>query len=369
MSLLQFFNSLEARKSKFNIWAFSDTHVSNGPTQEAHLANAIADANSLMNFDIVVNGGDTFSRGFIGDSFGTTIVNVLDNLTANGHSISDIYSIMGNHDDTGLSDPEAEANYYWKRYIDSSGSFPGTSKIVNANRPYQIRPLGSTNYASYYIEVGNMLMIFLGDRNDGDPPAGENGIVGGGTPYDGLVGGALTSTEWNAFTSLVEANKNKIILVTSHQPPYESTTRSGFQEFWDSLYPGLDYDAAFTYPEANRYAGCIGYIEQTLSISTIDTWLQANSQYIDLWMHGHCHRSIGEIYNGRTRKENKFDMTVLNICSVQGSPGEVLSNLISIEGRALTSKTYVHDTWQGSAPVGWYDPEEFTMQLKRTLIT
>lgn len=358
------------RNQTFGIWAFSDQHVS---ADTGRLQQAVQQIDNET-WDIALNLGDAFKADAAGDTEGQQWVSELDNFT--NHNISSVYSIMGNHDANDESDPVGP-NYYFQKYVDPAGNNPTTSKIVNAYRPYAINALGNDDYASFYLKIGNMLIIMLGDRNEGPPPMGEDGLGTGSANF--RASGGLTLAEWNAFTSLVENNTDKIIIVCSHQGIRDTTIGTGNDEFFPAFYRMADPYSAYPdrfgdITEAKK-AGYIAYIENTLYEDTINTWITQNGQYIDLWMTGHYHRKINDSWAGRTRFANAFGTNFLNIASVNSILHnyywgllESKSNLIEIKGSTMTIRTYIHYDQNGIIPQGFYNEETITLQLKRRLI-
>jgi hypothetical protein len=361
--MLSFFTSLTTTKDKFNIWLHSDAH------QAAHIGSLqlAVEQMDLQPWDISVGLGDWFAS--IGqEQQGIDIVSELDNFT--NHNISDVYRIGGNHDQTPESDPNG-SDYYFKKYIDPLGDNPATSKVITANRPYPI----TGNYDSYHLEIGNMIIIMLGDRNDGPPPMGRDGLDT--SLSSRRASGGISTAQWNWFTNLVETNTDKIIIVCSHQAIKDTIIGSGFDEF----FPAYNRDENYSYPselhgdvdEAKR-AGYIAYIEGVQSESTIDTWLTTNGQYIDMWFCGHYHEKINETWNGRGRYAQKYGTHFLDISSINWGyhifyeeiPSK--SYLANIQSNQLNLRCYIHEDKEAVYSVGFYDPYNLTISLKTEFV-
>lgn len=379
-------SAIIGRKSAFSIWAFSDVHQGDNI---GYLTRAVSDFND-KEWDIAVNLGDNVSPNG-NDADHDDFIAEFSGLS-NGHEIDDVYHIMGNSDATVKSDPNG-ANFYFQRYCDPFGLNTTYSGVTQ--RPYPI----TGTYDAYYFTVGNMLIIMISDRNDDDPPSGENG-QDRADPDGRRAGGAWTTEQWTFLKNTVENNTDKIIIVGSHQAIKDTSLGSGWGEFVDAHHEGrtLKVDDLFDKDDVNeQYAfqkGYVGFIENTQgTINTttgdstvtddIKTWLETNGQYIDLWLTAHFHRYIGESYNSKTRYAEVYGCKFLNITcinshygyytysnGVNGTPVEVesKSNLLSINGNNLNIKTYIHDDPYAVTPNGFYAAEEFNITLKTPLL-
>ena len=386
--MLQFFSSLQSAQTNIKLWALSDVHQG---VNVGNLVQAVTDFNDF-DYDVALNIGDDMGPDN-GNSDDTGFEPFIDEFAglSNGHTINDIYHIMGNSDATVKSAPEGK-DFFFKKWCDPFGINTASSGVTQ--RPYPI----TGTYDAYSFEIGNMIIIMISDSNWDDPPAGENG-QDREDPDGRRAGGALTAEQWNFLKDTVAANQNKIIIVCTHQAIKDTTIGSGWGEFIDGHHVGrVPSRSESRDPDTEQYQfqkGYIGFIENnqgSINTSTgdstitdeIKTWLQSNGQFIDLWITGHYHTHIGETYAGRTRYEQVYNTNFLNIASVNHTLGwfdypsggtspqnaqnvQSKSNLISIDGNNLNVKTYIHDDPTTAAiPAGFYAPEEINITLKRS---
>jgi len=75
------------------------------------------------------------------------------------HKREAIYNICGNHDRSGLDEPDA---WWWRKWVDPLGEQPQCSGVDNAQRPY---PIEGT-WERYAFRVGNLLFLMMSDRNE-----------------------------------------------------------------------------------------------------------------------------------------------------------------------------------------------------------
>lgn len=354
------------KKDEFNIWAFSDVH-DGAVSDELSLACTQIDSEKwdigLVMGDQVAPDDDTIT-GF------TNYINQFNPL--NYHSLNNFYHLGGNHDRTPESNPDGR-DFYFRKYC---SPIPGDNDLYN-DQPYT--PEGI--YNAFSVEIGNVLILMLGDDNGGGQPGGESGLSGGSINF--RASGNISSQQWDWFKNKVENNREKIIIVGSHQGIKDTTIGTGWKEFNQAFtrnenYLPLDHYEA----EDSKRAGYISYInncEGKINTETgdseatnqIKSWLKQNGKYIDLWMHGHYHRKLGDVWNGRTRFEVVYDIPFIDVSSMNSKLHlyywgklEVKSNLINIKGKVMTIKTYVHKDPNGLVNQGFYLPEELRIPIK-----
>ena len=108
----------------FGVWAFGDAHVTAEKryANRESLAEAIRQSESggpdgapAFNWDIAIDVGDMCGNyGVPQDDEGPEIVAQFKALTR--HKREDIYSVCGNHDRSGLDEPDA---WWWRRWRNS----------------------------------------------------------------------------------------------------------------------------------------------------------------------------------------------------------------------------------------------------------
>ena len=147
---------------KFRVWAFSDAHVSRdakyGPRES--LAEAIRQSESASGFDwdIALNIGDmSGDLGLPKDPEGEGIVRQFGGLKK--HRREQIYDVSGNHDRSGLDEPQA---WWWRKWIDPTGEHTEFSQVDAAKRPF---PIEGT-WERYSFRAGNLLFLMMSDINE-----------------------------------------------------------------------------------------------------------------------------------------------------------------------------------------------------------
>ena len=89
----------------------------------------------------------------------------------------------------------------------------------------------------YSFQVGNILFLAMGDRNDGGPPVGRG-------ERGGYPAGAVTRETFEWWREQVEQNQDKIIVTAHHHMLKETTVASGPWEGVDGGYHGRFEDGA-----------------------------------------------------------------------------------------------------------------------------
>jgi len=126
------------------------------------------------------------------------------------------YSVIGNHDANETD------NAWFERWVDPLGQSTDYSMVDNLARPYPV----AGEWDHYAFEVGNVLFLMLGDRNEGPPPFGRE--CSGGYPA-----GRVTMETYLWWVDQVESHPNSIIITVSHQALHETTIYTGFNEGYD----------------------------------------------------------------------------------------------------------------------------------------
>jgi hypothetical protein len=176
----------ESSRNTLRLWAFGDAHVG---TDKRHgrdsLAEAIiqsesggTDGGPPFAWDIAIDVGDmSGGQSVPQDEEGEEVVRQFHTLTR--HKREDIYDVCGNHDRSGLDEPDAR---WWQKWVDPLGQHTAFSGVHPAQRPY---PIEGT-WERYAFRVGNLLCLMMSDRNEPSQKVGRGTL--GGNP-GGVVGG------------------------------------------------------------------------------------------------------------------------------------------------------------------------------------
>jgi hypothetical protein len=134
------------------LWAFGDAHVG---TDKRHgrdsLAEAIthsesggAEGGPPFAWDLAMNVGDmSGAEGVPQDEEGAEVVRQFRALTH--HRREAIYDVCGNHDRSGLDEPDA---WWWQKWVDPLGQHTQFSGVNAARRPYPKAPGSAMPFGS-----------------------------------------------------------------------------------------------------------------------------------------------------------------------------------------------------------------------------
>jgi hypothetical protein len=75
------------------------------------------------------------------------------------HRREQIYDLSGNHDRSGLDEPQA---WWWRKWIDPTGEHSEFSGVDASKRPF---PIEGT-WERYSFRVGNLLFLMMSDINE-----------------------------------------------------------------------------------------------------------------------------------------------------------------------------------------------------------
>ena len=121
-----------------------------------------------FDWDIMLNAGDySGSQMPPDDEEGLEVVRQYSVSTKHGRE--DFYDLVGNHDASGADE---ETQWWFRKWIDPTGENSEYSGVHADRRPYPI----SGTWERYSFQVGNILFLIMGDRNDGGPPIGQGRI-------------------------------------------------------------------------------------------------------------------------------------------------------------------------------------------------
>jgi len=187
-------------------------------------------------------------------------------LSATYHPREHFYNLLGNHDGSGPNDP---VQWWFRKWIDPLGLRPEISYVHPERRPY---PVEGT-WERYAFEVGNLLFLMMGDRNDSGPPVGRR--ARGGYPA-----GKVTLETFQWWKDRVEHHPDRIIITCHHHMLRDTTVASGRWEGVDGGYHGRFEDGA---PIGASYLYFVG---DQPDAGTFERYLSDHPRAIDLWLGG-----------------------------------------------------------------------------------
>lgn len=342
--------------SKFRLWAMGDAHV--GTDLRAGNRRSLADAilqseqggeegGPSFEWDIALDVGDlSGSQTPPTDSDGEEVVAQYRVSTL--HPREDFYNLVGNHDASGADQP---CQWWFRKWVDPLGENPEHSGVHAERRPYAIEG----TWEHYSFEVGNILFLIMGDRNDVGPPIGRG-------ERGGYPAGAVTRETFDWWRGMVEANADKIIISAHHHMLRETTVASGPWEGVENRYHGRFEDGA---PEGASYLYWVGGKPDA---KAFESYLAANPGAIDLWIGGHTHARPGDRTGGRLHIEQKWGTTFANVCALTKYHGArhaaPMSRLFEFEDGSETARVRCYLHTNDFASQGWYDPEERVVPLR-----
>ncbi|MDP6778932.1 MAG: metallophosphoesterase [Candidatus Latescibacteria bacterium] len=339
----------------FKLWAGGDAHVGTDLRRVGRrsLAEAILqaerggeDGGPPFEWDIMLDIGDLSGSQLPPDNEeGEELVAQYSVSTA--HPREHFYNIVGNHDASGADEP---CQWWFRKWADPTGEHSASSGVHAERRPY---PVEGT-WERYSFQVGNILFLAMGDRNDVGPPVGRG-------DRGGFPAGAVTRETFEWWVRMVEANPDKIIISAHHHMLRETTVASGPWEGVDGGYHGRFEEGA---PKGASYLYWIGDKPDAWAF---ESYLEANPGAIDLWIGGHTHTHPDDTCGGRSHVERKWGVTFINVAALSKYHGDKnipMSRLLTFtEGSPeVNVGCYLHTTHY--APQGWYAPAERTAQLR-----
>ena len=344
-----------SNKKEFRLWATGCAHVH---TDKIHnrlsMTDAITDSEEggdeggqSFDWDIMLHLGDLKGeQGTPDDEDGKEVLKQFS--SSKKHPREDIYNLLGNHDASGPDEPQ---QWWFKKWIDPTGEHPEISGVHAERRPYPV----TGTWERYYFEVGNVLFLMMGDRNDGGPPAGRQSK--GGYPA-----GRVSEETFEWWKNMVESNQDKIIISAHHHMLENTTVASGLNEGIEADYHGNFKDGA---PEG---ASFIYFVGDTPHAQKFETYLEEHPGAIDIWLGGHTHTNPDDTYGGRSHIERKWDVTFINVSALSkyhGRKNIPMSRLLTFvdDNDTVNVECYLHTSHY--APEGWYDKAERAIQLNK----
>ncbi|MDA0710536.1 MAG: metallophosphoesterase [bacterium] len=345
----------------FRLWLGGDAHVG---TDLRHgrrsLAEAIltaekggAEGGPPFQWDLMLDVGDLSGSQTPPDDAEGAEVTAQYAVSA-AHPREHFYNIVGNHDASG---PEELTQWWFQKWVDPMGENTAYSGVDAARRPYPIWG----NWARYTFEVGNMVFLCMGDRNDGGPPVGR-------ASRGGYPAGAVTEETFTWWRDQVLANRDRIVITAHHHMLKETTVASGDWEGVEGQYHGRFEDGA---PVGASYLYWVGGQPDS---GKFESFLEAHPCAVDLWFGGHTHTHPDDVRGGRSHVEKKWGGTTFVNCASMSKFHAHKTTLAMSRYLTFTEgsdevriQCYLHTG--DYAPQGWYAPAERTVRLSQPFVT
>jgi hypothetical protein len=332
----------------FNVWVFSDAHVGTDLNQgRLSLATPLRQSESATGFgwDIALDLGDlSGAQGTPQDDEGQEIVWQFGALRT--HRREDIYDISGNHDRSGLDEPQA---WWWRKWIDPTGENTQFSHVDATKRRF---PIDGT-WERYSFQVGNLLFLMMSDINEPTQKLGRGTL--GGNP-----GGVVSGETFRWWKRMIEANPSSIIISAHHYVLKNTTVASGEWEGmvrddtggWRSGYHGY-------FPQGTpQGASYLYWVDSKQDSGAFEKVLAAAPGSVDLWLGGHTHTAPDDTYGGKSHIERRWGTVFMNVAGLtkyHGAPGINVPRswlLTFTEGSdEVRVRSYLHG--DEYAPQGW----------------
>jgi Calcineurin-like phosphoesterase len=351
---------------KFRVWVFADAHVGRdkkyGPRES--LANAIRQSESEAGFDwdIALDLGDISGEvGLPKDPEGEEIIRQFGALKK--HRREQIYDLSGNHDRSGLDEPQA---WWWRKWIDPTGEHTEFSHVDASKRPFPIE--GS--WERYSFGAGNLLFLMMSDINEPTQKVGRGTL--GGNPA-----GVVSGDTFRWWKRMVEENPSSIIISSHHYMLKNTTVASGEWEGmrrdekgkWKDWYHGY-YDGKGT-PQG---ASFLYWVDSKQDSGMFERFLAASPGRVDLWLGAHTHTAPDDTYGRKSHIEHRWGTTFVNVAGLtkyMGAPENCVPRswlLTFTDGsNEVTTQCYLHSS--DYAPQGWFSKFDRSLKLSKAFKT
>ncbi len=351
----------DAQQSRtFRLWLFSDAHVG---TDKANGRDSLATAleqsegESGFDWDIALDLGDlSGAQGTPKDEEGQEVVRQFAALKS--HRREQIYDLSGNHDRSGLDEPQA---WWWRKWIDPTGEHTAFSRVDSTKRPF---PIEGT-WERYSFRVGNLLFLMMSDINEPSQSIGRGTL--GGNP-----GGVVSGETFRWWQRMVAENRGSIIVSAHHYVLKDTTVASGAWEGmqrdesgkWKSSYHGYFPQGT---PEGASY---LYWVNSQRDSRAFESVLAAVPSRVSLWLGAHTHSDPDDTYGGKSHIERRWGTTFINVAGLtqyHGKSGTGIPRswlLTFTDGSsAVTAQCYLHGN--EFAPQGWYAKRDKVIRLSR----
>lgn len=347
-----------ARRTPLRIWAFGDAHVGTDKAFGRNsLAEAIAHSESEAEFgwDIAIDVGDMSGahHNLPDDEEGWEVRTQFGALR--DHRREDIYSVCGNHDRSGLDEPEG---WWWQKWIDPLGQNTRYSGVDATARRY---PINGT-WERYSFRVGNLLFLMMSDRNE------RTQLLGRG-PLGGNPGGVVSGETFDWWRQMVLDNPDAIVVSVHHYVLKNTTVASGEWE-------GVRRDTGGRWKEHyHRYfengtpqgASYLYWVDSKPDSKAFENFLAAHPGRVQLWLAGHTHTHPDDRFGAKSHIERRWNTWFLNVASLSRYHMPLttlpISRLLTFTpgSREVRVQCYLHTSQY--APQGWYEPAEKVVTL------
>jgi hypothetical protein len=348
----------------FRVWVFSDAHVGSDQNKgRESLATALRQSEGATGFawDIALDLGDmSGAQGTPKDAEGVEIIRQFGALTQ--HHREDIYDVSGNHDRSGLDEPQAE---WWRKWIDPTGEHTEFSHVDATKRPF---PIDGT-WERYSFRAGNLLFLMMSDINEPTQKVGRG-------PLGGNPGGVVSGETFRWWKRMVEENGSSIIISAHHYVLKDTTVASGEWEGmqrdatggWEPRYHGL-------YPQGTpQGASFLYWVDSKPDSGAFESMLAAEPTRVDLWLGAHTHTDPDDTYGGKSHIERHWGTTFINVAGLtryHTAPEHSIPRswlLTFTDGSdEVTARCYLHGNEY--APQGWYAKVDRVVKLSKPFKT
>jgi hypothetical protein len=348
--------------AKFRVWVFADAHVgSDKASGRDSLSTAIqqSEGPSGFDWDIALDLGDmSGAQGTPKDEEGREIVRQFGSLTR--HRREQIYDLSGNHDRSGLDEPQA---WWWRKWIDPTGEHTESSGVDAAKRPY---PIEGT-WERYSFRVGNLLFLMMSDINEPSQKIGRGTL--GGNP-----GGVVSGETFQWWKKNVENYPSSIIISSHHYVLKDTTVASGEWEGMQRVADGWEPRYHGYFPQGTpQGASYLYWVDSKPDSGAFENFLAKTASHVDLWLGAHTHTSPDDTYGGKSHVERRWRTTFINVAGLtryHGNPEGIQNRiprswlLTFTDGSdEVTARCYLHG--DEFAPQGWYAKSDRTIKLSR----
>jgi hypothetical protein len=345
----------------FRVWVFADAHVgTDKKSGRESLAEAIRQSESASGFewDIALDLGDiSGEQGTPRDDEGMEVVRQFGVLQK--HRREQVYDLSGNHDRSGLDEPQA---WWWRKWLDPTGEHAASSRVDKTKRPYPI----DGAWERYSFQVGNLVFAMMSDINEPTQKVGRG-------PLGGNPGGVISGDTLRWWTRLVDENEGAIIVSAHHYMLKDTTVASGEWEGlkrneqgeWESWYHGY-------YPQGTpQGASFLYWVDSKPDSGAVESVLSKAPGRVSLWLGAHTHTAPEDTFGNKSHVEKRWGTTFINVSGLTRYHGRLPYNQVPrswlitfTEGSdEATARCYLHGSEY--APQGFFPKLDHVIKLSR----